>query len=62
MIHISTVEPKIIGAKTNRIMFPGKSSFPLSPCSKNQEDLTKKVVSKLDQMQLVMNFIGVPSK
>jgi len=58
MLYVSTTDPK--GHSIDRILFPGKSSFPLSPCNKNREKDSPNVISKHDQMKLIMKFIGVP--
>jgi hypothetical protein len=41
----------------DRILFPGKSCYPLSPCEKSRTD-DAKVSSKKDQMKLILKYLG----
>jgi hypothetical protein len=41
----------------DRILFPGTSCFPLSPCSKSR-DLRTNIVSNKDQMKLIVKYMG----
>jgi hypothetical protein len=43
-----------------RFLFPGNSCFPLSPCEemKKSEDKTVNIVSKRDQLKLILDVLG----
>lgn len=45
----------------DRILFPGKSCFPLSPCEKTKSEDVK-VVNKKDQMKLILEYLGQVSE
>ena len=48
----------------NRVLFPGQSCFPLSPCDQprvthnEEKDLGQKFISKHDQMKLILMTLG----
>jgi mitogen-activated protein kinase 1/3 len=56
---------KVIGNKNmepiDRILFPGKSCFPLSPCEKKRNQGSNLITSS-DQMKLILKYLGKQSE
>ena len=43
----------------NKVMFPGSSCFPLSPCDmqRNDENKNKNIISNKDQMKVILQKV-----
>ena len=42
----------------HKYLFPGASCFPLSPSSKSNDEYNENIVSKSDQMKVILDTIG----
>jgi hypothetical protein len=43
----------------HKYLFPGASCFPLSPSSKSIDEFNDSIVSKSDQMKVILDTIGI---